>query len=228
LIRHIIEGLAPDGGSNPEGEPVVAKIKQVPLLTSISLESDVPVGGALVILKGEGLKAENLKLSPDAQGLDLYTSQVEGEFRVMVISPDSKPLPSGEKSLLVYDGEGLDSVSFSVSDQEGRLMKVSQQYENNTLPTKYTLYQNYPNPFNPETVIKYAVSGNGLTQVSLKVYNVVGQLVKTLVDEQQMPGEYSQTWNGKDEKNQEVASGMYFYKLRVSDFSETKKMVLLR
>ena len=228
LITHIIEGLAPDGGNNPEGEPVMAKIKQEPLHTSISLDSDIPVGGAVVILKGEGLKAENLKLSPEVQGLDLYTSQVGDEFRVLVISPDSKPLPSGEKSLLVYDGEGLDSVSFSVSDQEGRLMKVDRQYENNTLPTKYTLYQNYPNPFNPETVIKYAVSGGGLTQVSLKIYNVVGQLVKTLVDEQQMPGEYSQTWNGKDEKNQDIASGMYFYKLKVADYTETKKMVLLR
>lgn len=228
LITHILEGLAPGGGNVQEGEPVAAKIKQETLSTSISLDSDVPVGGALVILKGEGLKAENFKLSPDASGLDLYTSQVGDEVRVLVMGQDSKPLPTGEKSLLVYDGEGLDSISFSISDQEGKLMKVEKQQENKTLPVRYTLYQNYPNPFNPETVIKYDVGGNGMSRVSLKIFNVVGQLVKTLVDEEQMPGAYSQNWNGKDETSQDVASGMYFYKLKVSDFSETKKMVLLR
>jgi flagellar hook assembly protein FlgD len=65
-------------------------------------------------------------------------------------------------------------------------------------------------------------------QVGVKVYNVVGQLVKTLVDEVKSPGEYEVTWNGRNENDDQVASGVYFYKLRVSDFVETRKMVLLR
>jgi flagellar hook assembly protein FlgD len=146
----------------------------------------------------------------------------------MVIGKNAEPLPVGDKPLFSFEGEGIDTVEISLADTDGKLMKVEQKQADNSKPAKYALYQNYPNPFNPETQIKYSVSGDGMIHVSLKVYNVVGQLVKTLVDEEQMPGEYNRTWNGKDEKNQDVASGMYFYKLKISDFSETKKMVLLR
>ncbi len=229
LIRHIIEGgTAPGGLPAEDGDEAVVRITSEPQKTSVGIDSDTPVGGALVVFKGENLKIENLELTSLAQGLDLYTSRVGDEFRVMVISPEAKTLPLGDGSLFTFKGEGYDTVLISLADQTGKLLKVKQESDPASLPAKFALYQNYPNPFNPETVIKYAVSGNGSTRVSLKVYNVVGQLVKTLVDEEQVPGEYSQPWNGKDEKNEDVASGMYFYKLKVSGYTETKKMVLLR
>jgi hypothetical protein len=229
LIRHIIEGgHAPDGQDVEGGQPALVSITSEEQKTTLGIDSPSAVGGAVVILKGENLKEENVKLSPEAAGLDLYTSRTENELKVMVIGQSAQTLPSGNQPLFCYEGGGVDSVQVSLADADGKLMKVDQKQSNNSQPTRYALYQNYPNPFNPETQIKYSVSGDGLTHVSLRIYNVVGQLVKTLVDEEQMPGEYTHTWNGKDEKNQDVASGMYFYKLRVSDFSETKKMVLLR
>jgi len=229
LIRHIIEGgYAPDGQDVEGGEEAIVQISSEAQQTTLGIDSPTPVGGAMVIFKGEKLKIENIKLSPEASGLDLYTSQVGDEFRVMVIGQNAQPLPLGDNPLFSFEGEGYDTVEISLADVEGKLLKVNQQQVNNTKPARYALYQNYPNPFNPETQIKYSVSGDGLTRVSLKVYNVVGQLVKALVDEEQMPGQYCRTWNGKDEKNQDVASGMYFYKLKVSDYTETKKMVLLR
>jgi hypothetical protein len=229
LIRQIMEGgYAPEGQDGEGGEEAIVQISSQEQKSTLGIDSSTPVGGAMVIFKGDNLKIENIKLSPEAEGLDLYTYRTENELKVMVIGQNAEPLPVGDKPLFIFEGEGYDTVQVSLADTEGKLMQVHQKQENNSQPTRYTLYQNYPNPFNPETLIKYAVSGDGLTRVNLKIYNIVGQLVKTLVDEDQMPGEYTRTWNGKDEKNQDVASGMYFYKLKVSNFTETKKMVLLR
>ena len=89
------------------------------------------------------------------------------------------------------------------------------------VPAEYGLAQNYPNPFNPVTSIEYSVAGN--VQATLKVYNVLGQEVVTLVDEVQEPGQYSVSWDAGD-----VASGVYFYRLNAGDFSATKRMVLMK
>jgi hypothetical protein len=90
------------------------------------------------------------------------------------------------------------------------------------------LDQNYPNPFNPSTTIKYSIKERA--HVTLKVYNVAGQLVKTLVDEQQIPRSdgFSVRWNGRSNSGNPVSSGVYFYKLVTKNFTQTKKMVLLK
>jgi hypothetical protein len=86
---------------------------------------------------------------------------------------------------------------------------------------------NYPNPFNPTTRIRYGVKERA--HVSLKVYNVAGHLVRTLVDGVQKPAvEYEVDWHGDNDVGQGVASGVYFYKLVTKNFSQTKKMVLLK
>lgn len=229
LINHILHvGTMPIGDEAKPGEIVMVRITGDSLRTSVWLDSDTPAGGALVIFKGESLKIENIQLSPEAKDLELYTYQVGDMFRVLVMSQEAKPLPARDHPIISFEGEGFDTFFVSLSNREGELLKVQQQYEHSSLPTKYALYQNYPNPFNPETSIKYVVGGTGPVQVSLKIYNVAGQLVKTLIKEEQLPGQYIQTWNGKNEQNEEVASGVYFYKLKVSGYVETKKMVLLR
>jgi flagellar hook assembly protein FlgD len=63
---------------------------------------------------------------------------------------------------------------------------------------------------------------------TLTIYNVLGEKVRTLVDKERMPGNYQVNWDGKDEKQEEVASGVYFYKLKVENFEQTKKMILIR
>jgi hypothetical protein len=90
-----------------------------------------------------------------------------------------------------------------------------------------SLAQNYPNPFNPTTTIKYTIKEQA--HVSLRVYNVAGQLVRTLVDEVQKPDAVAPiTWNGMNNAGQQVSSGVYFYKLVTKNFTQTKKMVLLK
>ncbi len=94
------------------------------------------------------------------------------------------------------------------------------------MPHRYVLHQNYPNPFNPETTIRYALAQDG--QARLAVYNVLGQEVVTLVNRQQPAGPHEIVWNGTDGSGLPVSSGLYFYRLQAGEFSETRKMVLLR
>lgn len=93
-------------------------------------------------------------------------------------------------------------------------------------PTEFALLQNFPNPFNPETTIKYNVAEG--TNVSLRIYNVVGQVVRTLVAEQQNAGRYTVRWNGTDDRGVSVSSGIYFYQISAGDFSDVKKLMLLK
>jgi len=94
------------------------------------------------------------------------------------------------------------------------------------LITTYDLYQNYPNPFNPTTTICYQLPTSG--NVELSVYNSVGQLVRTLVSNEQDMGRYEVKWDGKNGNGEAVGSGVYFYRLTASDFDQTNKMVLLK
>jgi hypothetical protein len=90
----------------------------------------------------------------------------------------------------------------------------------------YKLEQNYPNPFNPSTSIKYSLANPG--NVNIKVYNITGQLVTTLLDAWQNRGAHAINWNGKNSKGENVVSGIYFVKMVSGDFSNVKKMTLLR
>jgi hypothetical protein len=101
------------------------------------------------------------------------------------------------------------------------------------LPKSFELGQNYPNPFNPTTTILFKAGGSqfrgqSLISTTLKIYNILGQKVRTLVDENKSPGNYKIIWDGKDDSGKEVASGIYFYQLKTEDYTATKKMVLLR
>jgi hypothetical protein len=91
---------------------------------------------------------------------------------------------------------------------------------------EWGLHQNYPNPFNPKTTIKYSIKER--SHVSVKIYNVLGQLVKTLVNEEKIPGVYVKQWDSRNNAGNPVASGVYFYRLVAKDFVQTKKLVVLK
>ncbi|MGD8394465.1 MAG: FlgD immunoglobulin-like domain containing protein [Candidatus Eiseniibacteriota bacterium] len=95
-----------------------------------------------------------------------------------------------------------------------------------TVPLSFALGQNSPNPFNPATAIDYVVAESG--QVQLRVFNVSGQLVRTLVDTRVEAGEYSVAWDGRNDQGMQVPTGVYYYRIDAPAFSETRKMVLLK
>jgi len=94
------------------------------------------------------------------------------------------------------------------------------------VPTVYKLGQNYPNPFNPETSISFQVPKT--SHIKIDVFNLLGQHIRTLVDEKKSPESYQIIWNGFDDQGQAVSSGVYLYKMQAGDFTAIKKMALVR
>jgi hypothetical protein len=96
----------------------------------------------------------------------------------------------------------------------------------NTIPTEFALSQNYPNPFNPTTSIRFDVPLQ--SDVTLNIYDGLGRLVKSLVNEVKEPGRYTVNWNGRNDNNQQVASGFYIFKIKAGNFTAIKKMLLMK
>ena len=110
---------------------------------------------------------------------------------------------------------GYDFVTLKIDQTTGIIQIFSE------IPKSYSLYQNYPNPFNPTTNINYDIPASGF--VSLKVFDIIGKEIETLVNEKQTAGSYSISFNAST-----YPSGIYFYKLETNNFSETKKMLLIK
>ena len=129
-------------------------------------------------------------------------------------------LYDGTSYNLWYDGANFTTASgfkigYATSDP------ITGIADEGVVPEKYELSQNYPNPFNPVTVIRYSIPK--AEEVSLVVYNLIGEEVAHLIDERKPAGSYTVKWNASD-----FASGIYFYRLQTGDFVQTRKMVLLK
>ncbi|HTR82374.1 MAG TPA: T9SS type A sorting domain-containing protein [Bacteroidota bacterium] len=107
----------------------------------------------------------------------------------------------------------IDDVSFGPSTVVSEIAKP--------VPTTFNLAQNYPNPFNPSTTIEFSIPQNG--RVKLKVYDILGNEVATLVDREMSAGHYSATWNAKNN-----SSGVYFYRLTAGSSTEIKRLILMK
>lgn len=105
-------------------------------------------------------------------------------------------------------------------------ISVGIETPDDAVPVHFKLLQNYPNPFNPSTTIEYQIPIS--SHVVLRIFNVLGQEVRTLVNGNQSAGSHSVVWNGKDSFGKEVAGGIYFFRMRTKDFVQTKKLLLLK
>jgi hypothetical protein len=103
---------------------------------------------------------------------------------------------------------------------------VEEEMTEEEVPAEFSLSSNYPNPFNPETRISYFIPR--VSHVKLQIFNILGQKIRTLVDEDQAAGREGVLWDGRDDQGEQVASGVYLYRLQAGDLSESKKMVLIR
>ena len=98
------------------------------------------------------------------------------------------------------------------------------------VPEVFALHQNYPNPFNPETQIRFDIPAghSNEVQVRLSIYNVTGQLVRVLLDENRAPGSYQILWDGRNANGIQISTGMFFYSIHAGEFKDTKKMLFLK
>lgn len=97
-----------------------------------------------------------------------------------------------------------------------------------SIPQAFALQQNYPNPFNPSTTIAFSIPADYRGYVSLRIYNMLGELVRELVAGELAPGQYQQVWNGVDNAGHTLATGLYVYQLRAGNFSATRKLLLMK
>ena len=126
----------------------------------------------------------------------------------------------------VYDFEMLQDLGLHQQMAVLNNVSTSSTKEDLTLPKTYALHQNYPNPFNPETNIGYDLADESM--VSLKVYDMKGTLVKTLLNENQSSGHKTIKWDGTSDLGQKVSAGLYLYRIQTESFTSTKKMALLK
>ena len=181
--------------------------------------------------------------------INIIDEHLNGNRPIDLVAHGSVDLSDWDGPILPgYDkGDEIEIRLFSIGDQvelrvesdlnvnvygENEQMSVGTAivYNESAIPTDFRLAQNYPNPFNPTTTIDYNVANTGF--VSLKVYNVMGRMVKTLVDNQwtvagQTSG-YSVTWKGLDDNGQKVSAGLYIYRLQSGSMSTSNKMILLK
>jgi flagellar hook assembly protein FlgD len=112
------------------------------------------------------------------------------------------------------------------SDEVSLMVTAVNERPTASLPTEFALHQNYPNPFNPSTQIAYDLASQ--RRVSLKIFNTMGQVVKTLVDGEQPAGRYTITWDGTSETGARVASGVYLYVIKAGDFVHSRRLTVLK
>jgi hypothetical protein len=133
----------------------------------------------------------------------------------------------------VYVESTLNAAGHEISATANNLgqfrIMAGKAHSGGMVPETFDLGQNYPNPFNPNTDIRYQIVDAGSPiHTTLKVYNVLGQEVRVLVDELKEPGYYTVTWDGTDHKGERVTSGVYFYRIVAGQFQSTRRMVLLK
>lgn len=161
----------------------------------------------------------DIKIINDAEGIvDIASYYGSEQFRGAITLGFKPRGQIAEMNIEMVNAEvAINGVVSAVSTSAVTLKAV---------PTVYSLSQNVPNPFNPTTTIAYSIPKAG--HVSLAVYNIAGQKVRTLVNESQSAANYKVVWNGKNDNGESVATGMYFYRLVSGNYSKIVKMTLMK
>lgn len=166
--------------------------------------------------------------------------QVKGDstsLRILAYNMNNTPIEPDSGALFrlpvkLLSPSDIDSmhVLVSVDTNVAALVPYIAQDITAYIPSEWMLYQNYPNPFNPSTTIEFDVPevAGKLPRVAIQIFNILGQKIRTLEPGVRDVGRYRVVWNGRDEANRRVASGVYFYRLLAGDYVSTKKMVLLK
>jgi photosystem II stability/assembly factor-like uncharacterized protein len=192
---------------------------------------------------GEHLAADFRSVNPDGHVWNLIVTGAAAGEQLNISARSMGELPAAfglyiidVKEERVFDLGSSGAYTFTMQkremDRSFRLVAGTPQFlERNTggipvVPLEYSLLQNFPNPFNPETVIQYSLSNSG--RVRLEIFNVLGQLVRTLVHQHQAIGAYSVTWDGKDNNGILLSSGIYYYQIQANTYRSVKKMTFIK
>ena len=154
-----------------------------------------------------GVQGKILKSSNNGVNWITQNTGTNIDFYAMQFVNQNVGFAAGEGGAIYRTSNGGEPIGINIISSE--------------VPQKYELTQNYPNPFNPATKFKFKIPGN--SHVSIIIYDASGKIAETLVDEEMRAGIYEADWDGT-----KFASGVYFYRIKTKDFSETRKMILLK
>ncbi|MCB0280220.1 MAG: T9SS type A sorting domain-containing protein, partial [Calditrichaeota bacterium] len=132
---------------------------------------------------------------------------------------------SDQSDELISDQQFIDNQLLVKINRTGTFLLKEQQTSTHSVD-RFKLYPNYPNPFNPITTIRYDLDKE--TQVELDVLNILGQRVKQLVYKRQKANSYQLIWDGRNESGEQLASGVYFYRLKTENQLQIRKMILIK
>jgi len=192
--------IAADSASSEPYEGVLVRINDVTVLTAMDSNDDWTVtDNAGKTVQINGYHAVYDYVPVVDDMIEFITGNIQYSF--------------DKYEFIVRGNDDIGNVSVQINDDVN-------------LPVAYSLNQNYPNPFNPTTTIQYGIVKEGL--VTLTIYNILGQEVKTLVSTKQNVGVYKVNWNGLDNHNRMVSNGIYIYRIGSNDFVKSKKMVFLK
>lgn len=190
---------------------------------------------------GMGFMSNFKGVRPDGQSWDLQvrSSRTTGLARLSLQT--GNPLPDGfsvhvldidEGSAIALTGNQFHVALTGASPRNLQLVVGTKEFAEQTAhgipltPVEFGLDANFPNPFNPTTTIRYTLGARRAVQ--LEIFNLVGQKIRTLVNEEQGAGTHTVSWNGKNDNGRDVASGVFLYRLKAGEFSATRRLILLR
>ena len=220
--------VPPRTKSSPQGFVYDEKKDYIPIY--ITLTDEMVMQYEEVGLYIDGVCKGAVVIEENLEQISAYIANADdltnGEVELTFVPRASKSAPflpevkriSHEQLMPKHTAAGANYPYFEIN--------LADNKEGEDIPALPSLGQNYPNPFNPNTTISYSVPTAG--KVKLEVYNLKGQLVKTLANKEIEAGIYSVSWNGKDSNDKPVASGVYFYRLSTPGYKQSKKMLLMK
>ncbi len=216
------------------GDVVISSEGQFDVPVSMNINGEVYSAEMEICFDTEALSLKKLKLGEQVK--DFYLEYAATENVIKLALAGAKPLTS-EIEILKFQFELTDPGSPKETAviinkavlNEGRILvdlSNNQLSLNPNVPVSTKLFQNYPNPFNPETTIRFQLAERG--KIRLKIYNLLGREVRTLMDEEKETGTYSVEWDGRNDAGMLVTSGVYLFRMMTKDDVETKKLIFIR
>jgi hypothetical protein len=233
LIRVITGDAQPIAGDILGGGPktIAGKVNMEVLsqgaVTTVRSSSDVEMGAGLFVFSYTGTEISKVEVVGRASNMDVTHQAANGELRVLVYNiEDGYKVAAGHGEILSITTSGAGTVEL-VNVEAASFMggALEANVTAKVLPTQFALKQNFPNPFNPSTSL--AIDFPNASDYKLTIYNIAGQTVRAFSGNTEA-GTVTLTWDGRDARGSQVATGVYFYSVEAGAFKDVKKMVLMK
>jgi len=204
---------------------MVGLILDIPVVKIIQEDAvEIRIQGDLVSIYSNnnvsGLQFELPGHEEIKSAYDVFTNNINGSLKTVMANINDNLIHDGE--LFTFSEDQINFNNLIVVDRSGDQM----EYEIRYLPTQYQLSQNYPNQFNPETTIAFELPED--SEITITVYDINGRLINTLLDNNLVAGYHSISWEAVDRSGLPLSNGIYFYRLITPQYTDVKKMLLIK